>query len=254
MAAEALRFPAVQLFVERATARGARLTLLDEDAPVVASICRRLDGIALAIEFAAGRVDAYGVRGTASLLENRFKLLWQGRRTALPRHRTLSALLDWSYDLLSDPERRTLRRLSTFVGTFSLDGAAEVAGDVDLDGEQAIEALGSLVDKSLVSVDTGSPTGARHRLLDTTRAYAQTKLGDANEHDAVARRHATYVCSILDSRPRSRRPSVRSIARGTARQRARGVDLVLLRCRRCGSGDEARGGGWAGVHRVVAAA
>jgi predicted ATPase/DNA-binding winged helix-turn-helix (wHTH) protein len=197
-AAEALNFTAVQLFVERATARGARLTLLDDDAPVVAGICRRLDGIALAIEFAAGRVDAYGVRGTASLLENRFKLLWQGRRTALPRHRTLSALLDWSYDLLGDPERRTLRRLSTFVGYFSLDGVAEVAGDVDLGGEQAIEAIGSLVDKSLVSVDTGSPTGARYRLLDTTRAYAQTKLGDANEHDAVARRHATYVCSMLD--------------------------------------------------------
>jgi predicted ATPase len=197
-AAEALNFTAVRLFVERATARGARLTLLDDDAAVVAGICRRLDGLALAIEFAAGRVDAYGVRGTASLLENRFKLLWQGRRTALPRHRTLSALLDWSYDLLSDPERRTLRRLSTFVGYFSLDGVAAVAGDVDLDGELAIEAIGGLVDKSLVSVDTGSPTGARYRLLDTTRAYAQSKLGDAHEHGAVARRHATYVCSMLD--------------------------------------------------------
>ena len=197
-AAEALNFTAVQLFVERATARGARPTLFDDDAPVVAGICRRLDGIALAIEFAAGRVDVYGVRGTASLLENRFKLLWQGRRTALPRHRTLSALLDWSYDLLGDPERRTLRRLSTFVGYFSLDGVAEVAGDVDLDGEQAIEALGSLVDKSLVSVDTGSPTGAKYRLLDTTRTYAQTKLGHADEHDAVARRHAKYLCSMLD--------------------------------------------------------
>ncbi|MGO8995551.1 MAG: ATP-binding protein [Polyangiaceae bacterium] len=197
-AADALGFTAVQLFVERATARGARFTLLDDDAPIVAGICRRLDGIALAIEFAAGRIDAYGVRGTASLLENRFKLLWQGRRTALPRHRTLSALLDWSYDLLSDPERRTFRRLATFVGYFSLDGVAEVAGDVDLDGEQAIEALGSLVDKTLVSVDAGSPMGATYRLLDTTRGYAQTKLGDAKEQDAVARRHATYICSMLD--------------------------------------------------------
>src|SRR5262249_57489881 len=84
--AEVLGFPAAQLFVERATAGGARLELADEDAPVVAEICRRLDGIALAIEFAAGRVEAYGVRGTASLLENRFRLLWHGRRPALPRH------------------------------------------------------------------------------------------------------------------------------------------------------------------------
>ena len=197
-AVEALTFTAVQLFVERATAGGARLTLTDDDAPLVANICRRLDGVALAIEFAAGRVDAYGVRGTAALLENRLNLLWQGRRTALPRHQTLRALLDWSYNLLSDAEGRALRRLSTFVGHFSLEGAVAVAGDVDLDGDQAIDALGGLVDKSLVSVDTGAPGGARYRLLDTTRAYAQTKLGDANELGAVARRHATYVCTMLD--------------------------------------------------------
>jgi predicted ATPase len=196
-AADVLGFTAVQLFVERATAGGARLALADSDAAVVATICRQLDGVALAIEFAARRVDAYGVRGTASLLQNPFKLPWQGRRTALPRHRTLSALLDWSYNLLSEPERRTFRRLSTFVGYFSLESAEGVVSDADLDGDQAIDAVGNLVDKSLVSVDL-APIGARYRLLDTTRAYAQAKLTDANEHDAVTRRHATYVCTMLE--------------------------------------------------------
>jgi signal transduction histidine kinase len=125
-AARAMTFPAVQLFVERATAGGARLTLTDVNAPVVAEICWRLDGIPLAIEFAAARVDAYGIRGTAAILEHRFKLLWQGRRTAPSRHQTLAAMLDWSYDLLSELERTVLRRLSIFIGIFSLDAVAAV--------------------------------------------------------------------------------------------------------------------------------
>ncbi|MEI9988373.1 MAG: hypothetical protein WDN69_37905 [Aliidongia sp.] len=104
-AAQALAFPAVQLFVSRAAAIDYRFDLSDADAPIVAEICRRLDGIALAIELAAGRVEAFGIRGTASLLGDRMELLWKGRRTALPRHQTLSAALDWSYDLLSEPER-----------------------------------------------------------------------------------------------------------------------------------------------------
>lgn len=203
--AEALTFPAVQLFVERATAGGARLQLTDRDAPAIADICRRLDGIALAIELAAGRVGAYGVAGTAALLDNRLKLLWQGRRTAPPRHQTLTSMLDWSYDLLTESERVILRRSSIFVGRFSPDGVAAVAADVQVDLERALDILGGLVEKSLVSVDNGGPT-ARYRLLDTTRAYAQEKLDEANERDATARRHAGYICNALDKQHRDGGP------------------------------------------------
>jgi predicted ATPase/DNA-binding winged helix-turn-helix (wHTH) protein len=199
-AAEALTFPAVQLFVERALAGGTRLSLNDVDAPVVADICRRLDGIALAIEVAAGRVDAYGVSGTASLLENRFKLLWHGRRTATPRHQTLRAMLDWSYNLLSELERTLLRAFSMFVGFFSLDAVAAMAGGVDAD--QAVDALGSLVDKSLVALDVGGSAGVRYRLLETTRAYVSTKLDEAHERDDVAARHASYMCTTLENESR----------------------------------------------------
>jgi predicted ATPase/DNA-binding winged helix-turn-helix (wHTH) protein len=217
-AAEVLRFGAVQLFVERATASGARLSLSDEDAALVADMCRKLDGNALAIEFAAARVDVHGVRGTASLLENRFKLFWHGRRTAVPRHQTLGALLDWSYNLLDEHERRILRWLSVFVGSFSLEAVAAVAA-IDGDDERAVDLLVSLVDKSLVSFDVARVEGAHYRLLDTTRAYAQAKLVEAGERDAVARLHASWQCSLLE-RERRGDGDVRSLAEHLANTRA----------------------------------
>ena len=197
-AAEAMTFSAVQLFVERARANGSQVVLSDADAPVVAEICRRLDGIALGIEFAAGRVEVFGIRGTAELLENRFKLQWRGRRTALPRHQTLSAMIDWSYSLLTDLERLVLRRLSVFVGSFSLEAASVVVADCMVDAQEVIETLGSLADKSLVSID-GRVTTTRYRLLDTTRAYAGAKLEGADESRSVQQRHAEYFCRVLDS-------------------------------------------------------
>ena len=217
-AAEAMRFAAVQLFVERATATGARLSLGDEDAALVADMCRKLDGIALAIEFAAARVDVYGVRGTASLLENRFKLLWHNRRTAVLRHQTLGALLDWSYNLLDDAERRSLRRLSVFVGSFSLEAVAAVAA-VDGDDERAVDLLGSLVDKSLVFFDAGGVESAPYRLLDATRAYAQEQLRETGERDAVARLHASWQCSVLE-REQRHDGAVRSLAEHLGNTRA----------------------------------
>jgi len=197
-APQALTYSAVRLFVERAAASGSRAELSDSDAAVVAEICRRLDGIALAIEFAAGRVEAYGIRGTASLLENRFKLQWQGRRTALPRHQTLDSMIDWSYSLLTECERLVLRRLSVFVGSFPLQAALAVIVDALVHGELVVDALGSLVDKSLVSVDPGGPS-ARYRLLDTTRAYAASRLQAAGEWRSLARRHAEHFCRLLDA-------------------------------------------------------
>jgi predicted ATPase/DNA-binding winged helix-turn-helix (wHTH) protein len=195
--AQVLAFPAGQLFVERAAANGRGFELTDANAPIVAEICRKLDGIALAIELAAGRVSAYGIRETAALLDNRLRLLWHGRRTALPRHQTLSATLDWSYDLLTEPERAVIRRVSVFVGAFSLEAVRAVAVGEDINDAQVVEAMGRLVAKSLVSTNAGD-TMRRYRLLDTTRAYALSKLVDTGEADATERRHAAYYCEYFD--------------------------------------------------------
>ena len=200
-AEEALGFAAVQLFVDRVAAAEDTFRFTDADAPTVCEICRKLDGIALAIELAAGRVGAYGVQQTAQLLEGQFSLLWQGRRTALPRHQTLSATLDWSYDLLTEPERLMLRRLSAFSGRFTL-GAAEavMAGQADAGmgsgPGRILDGLASLVGKSMVVADTRERP-AMYRLLDTTRAYAETKLVHSGERNDVARRHAAYFAAFL---------------------------------------------------------
>ncbi|MDG9697697.1 hypothetical protein QC281_47460, partial [Streptomyces sp. DH17] len=139
--ADILAYPASQLFVERIAESLGEFELSEEDAPLVGEICRRLDGIALAIELAAGRVNAYGIAGTASLLDSRFSLLWRGRRTAIPRHQTLSAALAWSYDLLPAAESATLRGLSAFVGPFTLEAALAVASSQGISEPEAVEAV-----------------------------------------------------------------------------------------------------------------
>jgi predicted ATPase/DNA-binding winged helix-turn-helix (wHTH) protein len=194
---EAMSYPAVRLFMERVAASGNSSVLTDAEAPIVAHLCRRLDGIALAIELAASRVGALGVRGTAALLDSQFGQLWQGRRTALPRHQTLGATLDWSHNLLSEFERLVLRRLAVFVGTFSLEAAQAIATDNLVDHGQVVEAVASLVAKSLVAAGIGA-TLVRYRLLDTTRAYVHGKLIRSGEAPAVAVRHATYYCELLE--------------------------------------------------------
>jgi predicted ATPase/DNA-binding winged helix-turn-helix (wHTH) protein len=192
----ALAFPAVQLFVERATANQARLAFGDADAPIAIEICRKLDGIPLAIELAAGRVSAYGIRKVAALLDQRIGLLWGGRRTALPRHRTLTATLDWSYNLLQELEQTILRRLSVFAGSFTLEAARSVAEGNGVDDAQIISAMIGLVTKSLVAADTSDAT-THFRLLDTTRAYASQKLAETSEADRIAYRHAFYYRQLL---------------------------------------------------------
>src|SRR5206468_8347663 len=136
-------------------------------APIVANICRKLDGVALSIELAARRVDTYGLQQTAELLDQRLTLLWQGSRTAPPRQKTLHAALDWSYGLLSEPERLVLRRLAVFVAHFTLDAALAVVTTATLDQSLVLGAIDSLVAKSMVAT---RPVGAmmRYRLLDTT--------------------------------------------------------------------------------------
>src|SRR5246500_5984791 len=150
-AMEALRYPAAQLFMERAAASGYGAELSDIDAPIVARSCRRLDGIALAIELAASRVGSLGIREPAELLDNRFSLLGHGRRTALPRHETLNAMLDWSYNLLSEREKVVLSGLSVFVGDFTLEAACFLASETETDEATAIETLESLLAKSLIT-------------------------------------------------------------------------------------------------------
>ncbi|WP_082637380.1 ATP-binding protein [Bradyrhizobium retamae] len=188
---EALSYPAVQLFVERAAASAGGYELKDEDVPTVTQICRRLDGIALAIELAACRVDAFGVRGVASRLDDRFHLLTRGRRTALPRHQTLRAAFDWSYELLSEIERVVMRRLGIFVGRFTMEAAAAVAGDARIIPSEVDGLVADLVEKSLVVADVGGTT-VYYRLTDTARAYALKRLTEDDEAQAVRRRHALY--------------------------------------------------------------
>jgi len=196
-AASALTFPAVQLLVERAAADGSGFELNDAEASIVGKVCRRLDGIALALELAAGRVGVYGIKGIASLLDSQCRLLWRGRRTASSRHQTLSAMLDWSYNLLPEAERVILRRLSVFVGAFSLEAAQFVAAGDILEREQVAEAIAALSTKSLIAVETNR-TGALYRLLDTTRAYVLTKMVDSGERNTIAQRHATYYREFLE--------------------------------------------------------
>jgi predicted ATPase len=196
-ATEALRYPAAQLFMERAGASGYRAALSDIDAPIVARICRRLDGVALAIELAASRAGSLGIRGTAELLDNRFSLLWRGRRTALPRHQTLNAMLDWSYKQLSEREKAFLCRLSVFVGDFTLQAAGSVGSETEADKADVIDAVAGLVTKSLISTTVVNES-TYYRLLDTTRAYAAAKLAERDEADRIARRHAIFYAKFLE--------------------------------------------------------
>src|SRR5229473_2109040 len=145
-----LSFPATQLFMERAAASGVRLGIGDADARVVASICRKLDGVALAVELAARRVETCGLPQTAALLDQHLTLGWLGSRTAPPRQKTLQATLDWSFGLLTEPERVVLRRLAIFVGYFTLDAALEVITSTPLDRSTVFGAIDSLVAKCLV--------------------------------------------------------------------------------------------------------
>jgi predicted ATPase/DNA-binding winged helix-turn-helix (wHTH) protein len=196
-AAAARTFPATQLFLDRARASGAQLDFSDAEAAIVVAICRKLDGVALAIELAARRIEAYGVHQTAALLDERLTLLWVGPRTAPPRQRTLQATLDWSYGLLSESERLVLRRLAVFVGHFTLDAALAVVTDTNLDQAAILRAIDSLVAKSMVATRR---MGAmmRYRLLDTTRAYA-LEIGISGAEIAdLAARHASYFRRWLE--------------------------------------------------------
>ncbi|HEY4175551.1 MAG TPA: winged helix-turn-helix domain-containing protein [Kofleriaceae bacterium] len=192
-AREALSYPAIQLFVERATDRLESFVLSDADAPVVASLCRSLDGLALAIELAATRIDAFGVAGLVQQLDDRLRLL-SGRRAGPERQRTLTATIDWSYSLLTQEDAALLRNVSVFVGTFEIAGAAAVGS---LPVPQTTYALAQLAAKSLLAIDLDT-TGIAYRLLETTREYCVAQLRESCDEAAARQRHAEYVCRILE--------------------------------------------------------
>jgi len=196
-ATEALAYPAVQLFVERATALDS-FQLTDANAAQVAEICRRLDGIALAIELAAGRVDTFGVGGVAARLDDRFRLLTHGHRTAMPHHQTLNATFEWSFQVLAESTRKVFRRLSVLAGEFSLDAAVKITSDDGLLPSEVVEQLAALISASLVVANVTLET-AFYRLLESARAYARVKLDDQEEFDRVARRHAEYFRDLFQA-------------------------------------------------------
>jgi predicted ATPase/DNA-binding winged helix-turn-helix (wHTH) protein len=197
-ASEVLAYPAAQLFLERISARGGDFSLSDDEAPIVAEICRKLDGIALAIELAAGSAVSFGIRTTLARLGSRLDLLKFGRRTANPRHQTLKAALDWSHDHLSELEGAVLRRVAIFIGQFTLEAAYAVAKTCEIDQFEIESAVNSLVNKSLIEVRITS-RGSLCRLLDTTRSYALEKLNLSGEYDSTADRHANILIKVLES-------------------------------------------------------
>ncbi len=191
-AKEALMFPAIQLFVERATRRKETFVLRDQDAPAAAEICRQLDGLALAIELAGTRVDTFTVDGILEQLDDRFRTL-VGPKTGPERHRSLVATLDWSFELLSADEASLLNAVAVFAGAFSGDDAAAIAG---ISQEDAVQRLAQIAVKSLVSINFASDR-TWYRLLETTRSYCVMRLRAAGQLDAMQRRHAERVHAVL---------------------------------------------------------
>jgi len=190
-AGDAVGYGAIALFVDRAKAADLRFTLTDDNVPIVADICRRLDGIALAIELAAARVKVLSIPNLAQRLNNRFKILSGGTRGALPRQKTLAALIDWSYDLLLPQEQKLFNRVGIFAGGFSLDAATAVCSGDGVGEFDILDLLASLTDKSLMVADTTGES-ERYRLLESTRSYALEKLAAKGEREHLARRHAEY--------------------------------------------------------------
>ena len=221
---KALEFPAVQLFNERASASIDEFVIDAGDIPALVEICHRLDGVPLALELAAAHVGVLGLKGLAARLDDRFALLIQGRRTALPRHQTLRATLNWSYELLPETEQVILRRLAAFQGEFTMDAASAVAADTNITPDDVVNGIANLVDKSLVVANIGGEVTFYH-LLELTRSYAQERLRDSGEGDSVSRLlaeyfHHVFVRAEVGANARSRREWVADYGRHIGNLRA----------------------------------
>jgi non-specific serine/threonine protein kinase len=191
-------YASVALFAERARAINSDFLLTAQNATSIAQICQRLDGIPLAIELAAARIQVLRVEEIAARLTDRFSVLTSGSRTALPRHQTLRATIDWSYDLLTEPEGILFRRLAIFAGGFTLEGI-EAVGSQGMNRSDILDLLGRLIDKSLVMVDVASSkTETRYRLLETIREYARQKMDEAGETTELQNKHLQYFVGLAE--------------------------------------------------------
>jgi predicted ATPase/DNA-binding winged helix-turn-helix (wHTH) protein len=211
---DSLEHSAVQLFVARTTALRSDFSVDADSLPAISAICRHLDGIPLAIELAAARAAALGPQQVALRLDDRLALLTGGRRTALPRHQTLRATLDWSYELLPDWERRLLRHVAVFPAGFTLEAATAVASNASSARLTVVEGIANLVAKSLVTLDGSAPPN-RWRLLETIRVYAIEKLAKSGEAEQAARRHAEFFRDLVTPSAGGSRsqPSIEELAR-----------------------------------------
>jgi predicted ATPase/class 3 adenylate cyclase len=200
-------YEAIRLFIDRAVASAPQFAVTSSNAPAVAQVCSRLDGIPLAIELAAARVKVLSAEQIASRLDERFRLLTGGSRTALPRQQTLRAAMDWSFDLLSQKERALLRQLSVFAGGWTLDAAEAICSGGGIEAADILDLLTQLVDKSLVVVDTEDGE-VRYRLLETVREYGRTRLREVEEPRDVQRRHRDWYLAFAErAEPELRGPN-----------------------------------------------
>jgi predicted ATPase/DNA-binding SARP family transcriptional activator len=197
------QFESVRLFTERATVNQPQFRLTEENVKGVVQICRRLSGMPLAIELAAARVKMMSVDEIASRLDDRFGLLTSGSRAALPRHQTLRATIDWSYDLLTDLEKTLFRRMTVFAGGFTLEGVESVCSDDRLKRGEILDLLGRLVDKSLVVVEQSLSSATRYRMLETIREYGRQKLEEAGESVDLQSRHLEYFVGLAEEAERN---------------------------------------------------
>jgi predicted ATPase/DNA-binding SARP family transcriptional activator/Tfp pilus assembly protein PilF len=196
-----MQYEGIRLFVERACAVRSDFSLTERNALSIAQVCQRLDGMPLAIELAAARVKMMSVSEIAKRLDDRFNLLTGGSRTALPRHQTLRAAIDWSYDLLSQPEQSFFNRLSVFAGGFTLQAAEEVAARGDVLKSQVTDLLGQLINKSLITVESPSEDGeidTRYDMLETIRQFAHEKFLETGEAEQVRQSHRDYFVAFVE--------------------------------------------------------
>jgi non-specific serine/threonine protein kinase len=192
-----LKYESAQLFIERALFRMPHFAVTRENAPALASVCYRLDGIPLAIELAAARMRAMSLEELNQGLAHRFRLLTGGSRTALPRQQTLRSAIEWSYDLLNDAEKALLCRVSVFSGGWTLEAAEEVCAGEGIDEDRVLDLLTSLVDKSLIVTEERNG-GTRYRLLETVRQYAQDRLRESGEETRWQEQHLTHFLALVE--------------------------------------------------------